>query len=159
MILHDFKCARHGGFEGSHAICPALGCDSSAVTKVFLRAPGHISDKTKRFDAGIRKSAEGMGLSNFRSARAGEAAHGGKGGDAVLWGAEAVQKKLPGVSFAALQQSAQKDITVTTPAGDTLTAPGKLNGMRAAASSGITARAVPRAERTGVHGDGPPKAA
>jgi hypothetical protein len=155
MILHDFKCAKHGLFERSHPICPHLGCDSSEVTKVFLRAPGTVSSATRRFDAGIRNSAERMGISNFRSARAGEAAYGGQAGKGLLWGDD-VAKAFPGMNFAQLQQRAAAGATMRLRNGETVTIP---DGMRQAAASGITERVLPVAERT-VHSadSGPPGA-
>jgi hypothetical protein len=155
MILFDWRCAVHGDFEGSHAICPHLGCDSGQVTKIFLKAPGSRSDKTRRFDAGIRKSAESMGLSNFRSARAGEAAHGGDIGKQVLWGNE-VQKAMPGTSFAQLSQQAEAGSVFKKADGTVEKVP---SGMRLAAQAGITQRPVPKAERTVARADAAASAA
>jgi hypothetical protein len=144
MILHDFKCAKHGVFESSHPICPHMGCASESVTKIFLKPVGTRSDNTRRFDAGIRKSAENMGLTNFRSSRQGEASHGGELGKKVLWGKD-VAKEMPGQSFAGLAQQASAGAKFQKADGTTEVVP---NGMRLAAQSGITQRTVPKAERT-----------
>lgn len=156
MILHDWQCKDHGYFEGSHAICPAFGCMSEHVTKVFLKAVGTRSDMTKRTDAGLRKSAESFGLTNWRSARAGESSKPpmkGPNGEQVLWGNE-VQKAMPGQSFAGLAQTAQQQGAqpFVTKTGQRLIAPN--NGMRAAATEmGITSRNIPKAERTVAKSD------
>jgi hypothetical protein len=145
MILHDWRCATHGQFEGSHPICPEMGCDSENVTKLFLKAPGIRSDFMKRHDAGIRKSAEMMGISNFRSARENEAAFGGdvgKPGERVLWGNEV--NKVAGRPFAALTQQAEASNRFVLPTGKVDVVP---SGMRQAGNSGITQRPLPQAER------------
>ena len=89
MMLNDFECKKHGIFEGSHPICPAMGCDSSAVKRVFVKAPAVKSDMTKRTDAGMRKSAEMYGQSDWKSAKEGESAKANNRSNEVKWGAEA----------------------------------------------------------------------
>jgi hypothetical protein len=147
MILHDFKCAKHGVFEGSHPICPELGCQSIDVIKVFLKAPGMLSASTKRFDAGIRESARNMNLTNFRSAKAGEAAHGGTLGQAVLWGNEA--EKISGKPFAALTQQAAAGAKYTHANGTVEHIP---DGMRQAAPS-VQKNVLAPAQRTVASND------
>lgn len=89
MMLNDYKCPRHGLFEASHPICGAMGCDSEGVEKVFLKAPGTKSDYTKRFDAGIKKSAAAYGQTNFLSAREGEVAKANNRASELKWGNDA----------------------------------------------------------------------
>jgi len=145
MILHDWRCGKHGIFEGSHPICPAMGCDSSDVVKVFLKPPGSRSDATRRFDAGLRENARRYGLPDIRSARAGEAAYGGKTGDGLLWGDAVNQVVKPGTNFASLAAAAQASNRYRMPDGSITSVP---NGMRLAATEvGVTKRALPRAER------------
>lgn len=89
-VLHDWFCADHGDFEGSHPICPAFGCDSHEVIKVYRKAPAFHDGATGRTDAGLRQTADSFGLSNLRSAREGEVTrppH--KSTLEVLWGADA----------------------------------------------------------------------
>jgi hypothetical protein len=146
-VLKEWECASHGPFEGSHPVCPELGCDSSSVKQVFLTPPNIGSQALKRFDRGIRRSAEMMGISNFRSARAGEQAYGGdaakKAGMEMLWGDD-VQRIL-GKSVGELSAAAQAPLTITKGNGEreTLT---RNNGMADAATElGITKRALPKA--------------
>jgi hypothetical protein len=35
-MTKGWVCEQHGGFERSHPICPAFGCDSHAVTPAWL---------------------------------------------------------------------------------------------------------------------------
>ena len=86
-VLHDFECADHGVFESTHPICPAFNCECEDIKKKFR--PLHIkSAMTKATDAGFRQSADAMGISNFRSARPGEASFGGDRAGEALWGSE-----------------------------------------------------------------------
>ena len=147
-IIHDFHCAEHGAFEGSHAICPTLGCESERVTKIFTKPPGSLSASTKRFDQGIRRSAENMNISNWRSARAGESSKPPLDGTQVLWGND-VPRAMPGQSFASLSATAAQQAATpfTRPDGSKEMVPN--NGMRQAATEiGITRRPLPQAERT-----------
>lgn len=89
MILKEWFCSEHGDFEGTHAVCPAMGCESAEVIRVFRTAPAFKSDTTKRTDAGLRKTAEGLGLSNLHSAKEGEHARPRGQGDELLWGDKA----------------------------------------------------------------------
>lgn len=91
MMLNDYKCAKHGLFEASHPICDAIGCDSSSVEKVFLKAPAVKSDYTKRFDAGIKRSADMYQQSDFKSAREGELAKANNRASELKWGDSAAQ--------------------------------------------------------------------
>lgn len=150
MPLFDWRCPKHGTFERSHPICPGNGCDSADVVKVFLKAPGARSDSTRRFDAGIRKSAEMMNLSNFRSAKAGESSKIPMQ-QQVLWGNE-VNKALPNGMGAMTQMAAKQANTVFKTTQGDVRLPN--NGMRQAANeTKITSRPLPAAERQGVRGE------
>lgn len=146
-VIKEWRCAAHGDFEGSHPICPALGCMSESVERVFLTAPAQRSgnDATARFDAGIKRTVDGMRLGNLRSARPGETSFAGRAQQegsrgSVLWGSD-IQKTL-GRSMAQLAQSAAQPLNGQDVPN---------SGMRAAATeAGITARRTPVAERT-VH--------
>lgn len=106
-VIHDYKCEKHGVFESSHPICPALGCDSAKVTMVFLKAPGTMSARTKQFDKGVRGTSEQYGLPNMRSAqRDGDTSFGGMSEGKVLWGNEAA-KGFNGSLEGMLQASSQ----------------------------------------------------
>jgi hypothetical protein len=86
MVLHDWECAKHGVFEGSHPICPALGCSSEKVSKIFLQAPGFKSEKTKFADASLKDIAQRYGMTNM-SNKDGKAVKEGNPG-AAIWGKE-----------------------------------------------------------------------
>jgi hypothetical protein len=146
-VTKEWECMEHGTFECSHPICPALGCDSKLVKRVFLTPPNIGSSELKRFNEGIKKSADMYGINNFRTARAGEAAYGGEAAKAastqVLWGDD-IQKTL-GLNMGDLTARAQQPLTVTKPDGskETLT---RNNPMREVATElGITRRALPKA--------------
>lgn len=64
MPLHDFRCAAHGNFESTEPICPH-GCDGSFVQKVFLKAPGLTSDRTKGIDKNLRDLAADYRMTNM----------------------------------------------------------------------------------------------
>ena len=153
-MIKEWACLEHGIFEGSHAICPAMGCDSRAVTQEFRTPVGIRSGLTKRTDAGIRKSSDMYGINNFRSARADEASYGGDRGKElgmeVLWGND-VQKKM-GRSFAELSSAAAQPLVVNKRDGSGTLRLDKNNAMREAATElGITRRRVPHAAE--VSGD------
>jgi hypothetical protein len=143
-IIKEWRCLYHGDFESSHPICPADDCDSEYVDRVFLTAPGIRSKFMTEFDRGIRKSAEGLNLSNFRSAREGESAHGGNLGAGVLWGSDATR------FLGADPVLAVKPFSAKLPDGRVWTDPG---GMRQAAQEvGITKSVRPKAELTTYSG-------
>jgi hypothetical protein len=152
-VIKEFSCIEHGEFESSHPICPNFGCNSKFVERVFLTAPGIGTAGRKRFDAGIRQSAEMMRISNFRSARGGETSYGGdKGkelGMELLWGKE-TEKKM-GRSFAQLTQTAQQPFEVAKRDGSGSLRLDRNNAMREAATEmGITRRRLPRAHEVGA---------
>jgi len=148
-MIREFACLEHGPFEGSHAICPAYGCDSRAVSQEFRTAPKIGSALTRRTDAGLRKSAEMYGINNWKSgAREGDmsfAGHADKAlGMEVLWGNE-VQKKM-GRSFTELSGLAQKPLVVPKRDGSGVLRLDRNNAMREAATeAGITRRRLPKA--------------
>lgn len=112
MILHDFKCEIHGDFEGTHPICPENGCESENVVKLFRKSPMIFSGMTRATDRGLRESADSMGITNFRSARPGEASFGGEQAGQVLWG-DQVKKSMPGMDMNSLiDQSVQQTINL-----------------------------------------------
>jgi hypothetical protein len=155
VILKEWACLEHGPFEGSHAICPAMGCDSRAVSQEFRTPVGIRHGNTSRTDAGIRRSVDMYSLGNVRSARDGEASYGGDRGKdlglEVLWGND-VQKKM-GRSFAEMTGAAQAPLVVPKRDGSGVVRLDKNNAMREAATEyGITRRAgAPRAAE--VSGD------
>ena len=87
MILNDYKCPRHGIFEGSHPICPEFGCNSQGVEKVFLKV-NVKSAMTARADAGFKKSAEIYQQTDWKTAKEGELAKANNRADLVKWGDE-----------------------------------------------------------------------
>jgi len=151
-VLKEWECIEHGTFEGTHPICPAMGCRSESVERVFLTAPVIKHDKTKRFDLGIRKTADSLQTTNLKSARPGEVSFGGraepKSGMQLLWGDET--KQALGKSFAEMTQAAHKPLTITRPDGKVITDT-RNNGMRAIANeTKITQRVLPRAVEVAV---------
>lgn len=150
-VLKEFKCAQHGDFEGTHPICPALGCISENVERVFRTPVGISQGKYKRFDAGLRRTAEGMGISDFRTGKEGDTAFAGRApiGQEVLWGGDV--QKVMGRSFADQMQAAQAPLHVPAieaakPNDPHLTVN---NGMRTTATElGLTQSRLPRAEVT-----------
>lgn len=86
MALHDWQCPVHGDFEGSHPICPALGCLSEDVIKVYRKAPSIGTARTRRVDRTLRGLAEAHGLSDM-SNRDGQSVAGSS--DRMLWGSQA----------------------------------------------------------------------
>lgn len=148
-VIKEFCCVEHGDFEGSHPICPGMGCCSDEVTRVFRTAPSISKGKFKRFDASTRRSADMMGISNFRSTREGEVSFAGRAsqeskdlGMEVLWGND-VEKKM-GKSFAGLTSLAQQPLNVKTKSGDKVLT--RNNAMaEMATEAGLTSRAVPKA--------------
>ena len=153
-ILKEWKCAQHGSFDSTHPICPNFGCDSAHVEREF-RTPVSIgSAGTRRTDASLRKSAEMMGINNWKSAREGESSFAGRSqqnddvGSRVLWGDES--RQVLGKSFQELTGLAQQPFVVKKADGsiDTLTRNNAL--AEAATEMGITRRALPKAAETTV---------
>lgn len=141
-VIKEFRCFDHGEFEASHPICPHRGCDSKAVLREFRTAPTIGSRMVRQHHAGLKRSSEMYKIGNFRSARAGEAAHGGQsqGDMRVLWGDES--RKVLGRSFAELTQVAQQPFRMRSHAGNELTLT-RNNGMAdMATEAGITSRRI-----------------
>lgn len=159
-VLKEWKCAAHGVFEGTHPICPHLGCASERVERVFLTPVSVSQGRYARFDRGLRATADRMGISNFRTAHEGETAFAGRAqdtpiGSKVLWGNEV--QKVMGRSFAEQMGAAQAPLSV--PGRDASKDPYLTvnNGMRATATElGITQSRLPKAEVTGVLGEARP---
>ena len=148
-VMKEWECPQHGCFESTHPICPDITC-SADCRQVFLTPPT-VSDGTlKRFDAGVRRSAELMGITNFRTARAGEAAY-GNSGKGMLWGND-IQKAL-GVDMGTLAAAASVPLTVTHKDGHQEKI--EKSPMRELArDSGLTKRVLPiPADRTGHRGE------
>ena len=152
-VMKEFKCKKHGSFEGTHPICPQMGCDSEHVEREF-RTPVSVSQgKYQRFDAGLRKTSEMMDIPNWKTARAGEVGFHGRApiGQEVLWGDDV--KNVMGKPFAQMTQEA----------GASLNVPGKdandpyvthNNGLRAVANTTPIFNApLPKAEITRAAGD------
>jgi hypothetical protein len=82
-VMHDFKCAVHGYFESSSAICPH-GCDT--VQKVFLQPVGMVSDTTRFNDTTLRNLANDFKMGDIKSVKEGEAQPPTSDPFAVQWG-------------------------------------------------------------------------
>jgi len=148
-VIREWKCSTHGCFEGSHPICPELGCDSSDVERVFLTPVGISKGKYQRFENGLRQTADRMGISNWKTAREGESSFAGRGpvGSEVLWGNDI--EKVMGQPMAAQMAAASAPLNV--PGKDPSKDPYLTvnNGMRYAANEiGLTRNNLPRAEVT-----------
>ena len=143
--MKEWQCPAHGYFEGTHPICPELGCEADCV-QVFLTPPLIGDENLKRFQAGIKRSVDMMGLGNLRTARAGEAAY-GNAGNGMLWGDDV--KKFLKVDMAQLVQSAGTPLTVTMKDGHTETIDKSV--MRELGAAGITKRVLPRPAETTAH--------
>lgn len=155
-VLKEWKCAEHGSFDGTHPICPSPGCFSENVEREFRTPPSIGTGKLKAFDAGIRRTAEGLGIRNFRTAyREGDVSFAGRSvdnttpiGKELLWGRDV--ERVMGAPMAQQIAAAQAPLTVPNkdPAKDPYL---RVNsGMRSAATTiGLTQRALPPAEITG----------
>ena len=128
-VIKEFRCKKHGNFESSHPICPALGCDSSHVERVFLTPVGIKSEFVSRHEKGIKRLATAYGQSDFKTARAGESSIKHPVGQQVLWGND-IQKHL-GMDINALTAAAARPFVVEKPDGSRETVP---QGMRLAAT-------------------------
>ena len=147
MVLKEWECPVHGDFEGTHPVCPEIGCE--AEIKQVFRTPVTIGSQTlKRFQAGIKQSVDMMGLGNLRSARAGEAAYGGNK-NGMFWTNEV--EKL-GVNIPGLVASAGTPMKVTYPDGHQESI--NKSVMRELGAEGMTQRVLPKpAELTGHRQD------
>jgi hypothetical protein len=137
--MKEWECPVHGDFDCTHPLCPHVGCETE-VKQVF-RTPVTIgSQLRKRFDAGIKKSVDMMGLGNLRSSRAGEASYGGNTGDQVLWGNDV--ERVLGVSINQLTATAARPLNVTYKDGRKETI--ETSVMRELAAEGATSHRLPR---------------
>lgn len=138
-IIHEWKCAVHGPFEGSHPICPEFGCDSESVVKEIRTPRGFKSDATKRTDAGVKRTAEVYRQSDIRSAHEGESSKAGNRSAELLWGdrgRDILQSAMSQPSSHTYRDAKGRDHVVHS-------------GMRMAAEeAGITKRPLPVAEVT-----------
>ncbi len=89
MPLFDWKCSKHGIFESSHPICPAMGCDHKEVEKIFIKAPSIRSNVTKNTDSGLRNLADSYGMSDMNN-RGGKAVKGNSFNTGTHWGFDGV---------------------------------------------------------------------
>ncbi len=155
-IIKEWKCAQHGSFEGTHPLCPAMGCFSEHVEREF-RTPVSVSKgKYARFDRGLRDTADRMNISDFKTAREGETAFAGRApiGQELLWGNDI--QRVMGRPLAEQINSAHTPLVA--PANVAANDPYLTinSGMRAAANTiGITARKTPQAEFTAHRNDVP----
>lgn len=164
-VIKEFRCAVHGDFEASHPICPAYGCRSESVERVFLTAPVIGTGVVRRTEAGMAETAARLGITNWKSAqRPGDVSFHGRGaqavysgGDAplgteVLWGDASVQKVM-GKPLAQMAGETQRQLDVGgKAAGDAYTRVN--NGMRATANTTrIFNGVLPAAEIKGSKSD------
>lgn len=70
-VVKEHVCPAHGDFENETGLCP-WGC-SVPAEREFRTAPAYHNGKTQRTDRLVRDQLDSMGVSNIRSARAGEA--------------------------------------------------------------------------------------
>ena len=71
-VLHDWECPTHGVFEARKPTkCPFKGCNQE-IERVFLKAPGFKSDRTKNADRNLKQLGMEFGMTNMRSTREGE---------------------------------------------------------------------------------------
>ena len=70
--LNDYRCLAHGIFESRTGRCPH-GCGKKMVEMVFLKAPGHVTGRTRGIDSTLRGLAADHGLTNMNN-------HGGETG-------------------------------------------------------------------------------
>lgn len=140
-VLKEFRCKKHGNFESSHPICPALGCRSDKVERVFLTPVGIKSEFVSRHESGIKRLAAAYGQSDFKTARAGEASIKHPIGSEILWGDD-IRKKM-GMDLGALTAQTARPFVVERQDGSRETVP---HGMRLAATElGLTQRVLPPA--------------
>ena len=108
-VLHDWFCADHGDFEGSHPICPVMGCESEEVVKVFRKAPGIIHGSTRSTDALVREASARCGVTNFRTALPGESSRVMESnGTRGYWGGDELKRET-GVDLASLMSKTGPD--------------------------------------------------
>jgi hypothetical protein len=70
-VLNDYLCKAHGVFEAFEPKCPH-GCVGGSVQKVYLQAPGMISNRTRFSDALGKDIAVRHEISDFGNYRKAE---------------------------------------------------------------------------------------
>ena len=70
-VMKDYKCAKHGFFEGRSAKCPMKDCQEEVMV-VFLQAPHHVSPRTKLGDKALEGLAKDFKMGDIKSAGIGE---------------------------------------------------------------------------------------
>jgi hypothetical protein len=141
MVIKEWRCKKHGVFDSSHPICPALGCRSKEVERVFITPPGIRSEFVTRHEKGIQKLAAAYGQTDFKTAKAGDASIKHPVGSQLLWGNDV--KKSLGIDMGQLTAQTAQPFTVTKQDGTKETVP---HGMRLAATElGITQTVLPPA--------------
>jgi hypothetical protein len=148
-VMKEWRCKVHGNFEGSHPICPEMGCISLSVERVFLTPVSISQGKYARFDKGLRKTAEMLDIPNWKTARAGETAFAGRAplGQELLWGKDV--EKVMGTPFASQVQAANQPLHIAgrDPATDPYLTINR--GIQVAATEmGLTGSRLPKAELT-----------
>lgn len=138
-VWHDWFCAEHGDFEGSHPICPNYGCESKEVIRVYKKAPGFKSDMTKRTDAGLRGIADSYHLSDLKSGKEGDVTKPRLQGEQVLWGKEAQDFVRTPLTQAHVPQT----FNVADPKTGAKKEWTDQGGMRNMAAIGLTERVLP----------------
>jgi len=147
MIIKEWRCADHGPFEGSHPICPAMGCSSENVSREFRTAPGFKSDMTKATDGGFDRMAQNYGMSDMSNAHGRTVKGGNVDPTAAIWGKEAI-----GSQFDSMLNQASTPTKFTAKNGKELYADNM--GMRAACkASGLDQKPLPPATIVGAKSD------
>lgn len=139
-VIKEWRCTKHGDFDSSHPICPALGCRSEKVERVFITPVGIKSEFLTRHERGMKNLAKAYGQSDWKTARAGETSIKHPVGQELLWGSD-VKKKL-GMDIGQLTAATAQPFVVEHADGRKETVP---HGMRQAADLGIQNRVVPPA--------------
>ncbi len=75
-VLNDYNCIAHGTFESFTGQCP-YGCSRELVEVVHLKAPGHLTGRTKGIDKTLQGLAKDHGLSDMNN-------HGGTTGAFIM---------------------------------------------------------------------------
>lgn len=141
MIIKEWKCTSHGPFEGTHPICPAMGCESSDVVREFRTPPSFNSGLAKATDASLNNISQSYGLSDMSNKNGKSVKENAMASNphAAIWGRDAL-----GSQFESMIQQGQAPVSVQTKDGRTLTA--ENNGFKAACeTAGLNKRSLPPA--------------
>jgi hypothetical protein len=147
VILKEWKCSIHGSFEGSHPICPSLGCESDDVQREFRTPVSIKSEITKYTDAGLQKTADVYGLSDMRNTDGSSVRSNVPIENQAVWG------DSHGVQFESMMQKAQAPIVIKTKAGKELVAHNSGMVATSQATGNFGGRVVPPAEITVARSD------